>query len=485
MTDAAKHDDIEDVLSSIRRLVADGRAAEVQDADQENETKTEDYVRLENGHERLVLTQALRVADPEDPYQSIRTPNDPTDQPSDEAVAPEAETGLSDANEVPDLTSTEDGESALAIEEEASSATGDAGPENEDDAHLETDVTESEVASSIVVDETDPLAELTEADGPEEDAVEDHFDGISMGGFGTTAQVVQLRMVRSDEAQDDDVLSHAEPPMAKDADQEVPADVDETDEFADAETADHQAEPYTTISQHEHPAYDAQAFAQHDAFENEPTQTETEHAAHSEDAAVGIEQDRAAPSDLNVADDLQDHSFEAPGLENTELEVEEAAQDGRDFESETGDADWPQVDSTAAALSVAAARQARGETALENAPIGPETAAPFFASGSNRSRPSRISLAEPTMAPDARPEALQQSESDLAPASCSIAADSFDESSEDAQMEGVIDEDVLREIIREVVREELQGALGQRITRNVRKMVRREIRLALSAESFD
>ncbi len=51
--------------------------------------------------------------------------------------------------------------------------------------------------------------------------------------------------------------------------------------------------------------------------------------------------------------------------------------------------------------------------------------------------------------------------------------------------EGVLDEETLREIIVEVVREELQGVLGQRITRNVRKMVRREIRLALAAEDLD
>lgn len=51
--------------------------------------------------------------------------------------------------------------------------------------------------------------------------------------------------------------------------------------------------------------------------------------------------------------------------------------------------------------------------------------------------------------------------------------------------DGILDEDTLREIIVEVVREELQGVLGQRITRNVRKMVRREIRLALAAEDLE
>lgn len=51
--------------------------------------------------------------------------------------------------------------------------------------------------------------------------------------------------------------------------------------------------------------------------------------------------------------------------------------------------------------------------------------------------------------------------------------------------DGILDEDTLRDIIVDVVREELQGVLGQRITRNVRKMVRREIRLALAAEDLE
>ncbi|WP_072505118.1 hypothetical protein [Phaeobacter porticola] len=47
-----------------------------------------------------------------------------------------------------------------------------------------------------------------------------------------------------------------------------------------------------------------------------------------------------------------------------------------------------------------------------------------------------------------------------------------------------LDEDSLRELVSEIVREELQGALGERITRNVRKLVRREIHRALSARDL-
>lgn len=48
----------------------------------------------------------------------------------------------------------------------------------------------------------------------------------------------------------------------------------------------------------------------------------------------------------------------------------------------------------------------------------------------------------------------------------------------------VIDEEMLRDLISEIVRQELQGALGERITRNVRRLVRREIQRALSAHDL-
>lgn len=53
--------------------------------------------------------------------------------------------------------------------------------------------------------------------------------------------------------------------------------------------------------------------------------------------------------------------------------------------------------------------------------------------------------------------------------------------SEDA----VMDEDALRDLVADIVRQELQGTLGERITRNVRKLVRREIHRAMMGQDFD
>ena len=49
----------------------------------------------------------------------------------------------------------------------------------------------------------------------------------------------------------------------------------------------------------------------------------------------------------------------------------------------------------------------------------------------------------------------------------------------------MVDEDVLNEIVRDLIREELQGALGERITRNVRKLVRAEINRALASRPYE
>ncbi len=51
--------------------------------------------------------------------------------------------------------------------------------------------------------------------------------------------------------------------------------------------------------------------------------------------------------------------------------------------------------------------------------------------------------------------------------------------------EAVIDMDMLRDLVAEIIRDELQGPLGERITRNVRMLVRREINRALESRQLD
>lgn len=51
--------------------------------------------------------------------------------------------------------------------------------------------------------------------------------------------------------------------------------------------------------------------------------------------------------------------------------------------------------------------------------------------------------------------------------------------------DAVIDEAALRALVSEIIRQELQGTLGERITRSVRKLVRREIQRALASRDFE
>ena len=55
----------------------------------------------------------------------------------------------------------------------------------------------------------------------------------------------------------------------------------------------------------------------------------------------------------------------------------------------------------------------------------------------------------------------------------------------DAGDAALMDEEALRELVAEIVRQELTGDMGERITRNVRKLVRREIHRALMTREFD
>ena len=51
--------------------------------------------------------------------------------------------------------------------------------------------------------------------------------------------------------------------------------------------------------------------------------------------------------------------------------------------------------------------------------------------------------------------------------------------------DAVLDEAALRALVSEIIRQELQGTLGERITRSVRKLVRREIQRALASRDFE
>ncbi len=89
--------------------------------------------------------------------------------------------------------------------------------------------------------------------------------------------------------------------------------------------------------------------------------------------------------------------------------------------------------------------------------------------------------------PDAETDDLQEPEATNATTAAAQADPSPDDDVLDilSDDDTILDEESLRELVAEIVRQELQGALGERITRNVRKLVRREIHRALTAQELD
>ena len=61
----------------------------------------------------------------------------------------------------------------------------------------------------------------------------------------------------------------------------------------------------------------------------------------------------------------------------------------------------------------------------------------------------------------------------------------FDEELAPALEAALFDEAMLRDMVAQMVREELRGSLGERITQNVRKLVRREIQRALMGQDYE
>jgi len=99
--------------------------------------------------------------------------------------------------------------------------------------------------------------------------------------------------------------------------------------------------------------------------------------------------------------------------------------------------------------------------------------------------------------PDAGSEAEQEMQTQIATAPDSSSLPDAD-ASEDEDLERAVaieaigqavgehfDEDALQPVVAQLIRKELQGELGERITRNVRKLVRREIKRALLASELD
>jgi hypothetical protein len=186
MADAAKSDEIEDVLSSIRRLVSEHHVPERAQA-----PKTSDLPPAKPATEAappqteaLILTPALRVTDPEDPWVPIT----PRETLSEVEPAPEAELSRDDGA---------DWAQQLWAEEDAT-----AEPTATEDPQLQADQWEAAAQPEALdegepapVEALDPPLDVTEAadagDAPETAPEDDDFPQVPLSFIRSTSSVTE------------------------------------------------------------------------------------------------------------------------------------------------------------------------------------------------------------------------------------------------------------------------------------------------------
>ena len=165
-----------------------------------------------------------------------------------------------------------------------------------------------------------------------------------------------------------------------------------------------------------------------------------------------------------------------PGQDEAEAQPDESAADAiteelspsmaeepamTEKEEQAAMPDWAQMEQDAVDEAVAAAALA---AAAASAPRSPEAGS------------------APRWADDAEAQIRRELEEEV---ETSAFARFDDEDDLDNLDNRPFDEEMLRDLVRDIIREELQGALGERITRNVRKLVRAEIARAMAVRDFE
>ncbi|GGE33262.1 hypothetical protein GCM10011360_21380 [Primorskyibacter flagellatus] len=149
-------------------------------------------------------------------------------------------------------------------------------------------------------------------------------------------------------------------------------------------------------------------------------------------------------------------------------------------------------------VDVAAEAYAESDADDEMWEVEPDGKADFHAAAiAPAFRPHLRSVPEPETAQQREPETTDRDDADDAAAPTQAETDDWESARTESdyltmdadrqtltEEPALLDEEMLRDLVAEIVREELQGALGERITRNVRKLVRREIQRALTSQEI-
>tara|TARA_B110000879_G_scaffold211685_1_gene305164 strand:- start:277 stop:1545 length:1269 start_codon:yes stop_codon:yes gene_type:complete len=422
MLKAVINEEVEDVLSSIRRLVSEDKrplaelrsapvaapdleeAAAEEDAviqekmaaETEQDEVSEDIGVIKHEAERFILTPQLRVQTPE-PENLVADNEGPLDLG---LVA--RETWLQDANE----NAAED---------------GDTSKENE------------------------PTVSFPQTKAPDQDAAMDALDALVHDAIENEVKAIEDSLDEGNSADEGDY-----------ADEEFWDDVEDDGSSGSVDTPDTPNQEQSDV---------AHRFEGDDHVENGANwelheDAQTEHAAEQDEAFEDEHVEELASIE------------EAPFFEDVPTEEEQ-------FDDEPNEKRTPYIPLTA---KIAALEAVIGGRNQDYEPGGDETedlSTPDTAAMAWEDDVELDARGEPFVASvQAAQEAktAHQAEPDMEERSAAASFTADDQ---------VMDEEALRDLVSEIVRSELQGALGERITRNVRKLVRREIHRALTAQEME
>ena len=463
MSEPVTNSEIEDVLSSIRRLVSEEPSLRAKPKDEESAQV-----------ERLVLTPAFRVPD--------------DDGFNETADAPEAEVGSVEVTEIsePEVVEQLPEPDATVAEQEAATALQD------EDVSF---VAEPQIAAEFEATEEWHDPKLNGAAAPantaEPERVEPAVDPDIDGAFELTASA----MVEE---------SPLEPETNAAA--EFVSDNPEFEREAEAEAGSAQVEDMSLEAR----IAELEAAIQSGAQEWEPDGSEQVLDDETRPLSADIEPAEHAhlevvphrDEDVASAEAIQDSTQDDAELATEFVAVDDAdpAIDAMEVEAseplEASDENpIPEIEATLSVEVAATDPEAEPREIPQLAEVEeiepepepePELTVPEDVI-------SMVEVDQPDHVDDA-PEVsekfetlVEDSVSDLDTEFVAAAAFVDDEDIGNilGEESATIDEDTLRDMISDLVRQELQGALGERITRNVRRLVRREIQRALSVRDLE
>lgn len=486
MSDPVTNVEIEDVLSSIRRLVSEEtrKSQPLAGAGAQSRQSTD----------RLVLTPALRVKTPEEDVPGA-------DVASETAGASDAKlsAGCAGAEAVepaetpaPPMASVElpeiEAEAArieTALETVALEVLSEHGPEQE----------------PIHQAETDPLgrkAEIQEADPLTETAYRAKTPGVDLSPLPAPG-LEELDEQSVDAVEEAPFVEVEAPPV-------TPAEpVAFTSRIARRSPPVPTSEPVSEVSPEVAPEVAPEMVPE--VVPELLSEAPAAAAAEVDGAAMKADADPVADPGMNQAatSDLAVTSTSGTPFAMDETRAADDARMAPVSASEMAAPVAPEFDTVATSTPVAApsASPVSDETALpmQEAPLQPAagTTPPATASQAIDALTAKLAeleakigrktaSAETAFDPAPSPTTWQDPvEIDVdAEAEADAALRAAEELNEDLLRadEAILDEETLRELVADIVREELQGVLGERITRNVRKLVRREIHRALAAQDL-